>query len=250
DRRPDDFLERDRRIRASGFSCFLGMLAVAALMRFEVDPDWVVAAWAALAFVLVAIAWRSSQSIFLDQAFFLAFAVLFRTVAHNFYERSYFPAPFWHGRLACVGLTVSLLFLALPFAFNLRSAAATVVTQEHQRFRRAIELARRRPEQLFYFVAFTLLTWLLAIETRRGMVTLAWGLEAVVVFVLALWAGERSFRLSGLGLLLLCVAKIVVVDVWRLSPRDRYVTFIVLGSALLGVSFLYTRFRVTLRQYL
>src|SRR5438128_12204428 len=65
-----------------------------------------------------------------------------------------------------------------------------------------------------------------------------------------LWVSERSFRLSGLGLLLLCVGKILLVDVWRLSPRDRYLTLIVLGSALLLVSFLYTRHREAIRQYL
>jgi hypothetical protein len=42
----------------------------------------------------------------------------------------------------------------------------------------------------------------------------------------------------------------LLVDVWRLDPRDRYLTFIVLGGALLLVSFLYTRNREALRQYL
>jgi len=82
------------------------------------------------------------------------------------------------------------------------------------------------------------------------MVTLSWGVEGVGVFLLALWLGERSFRLSGLGLLLLCACKILIIDVWRLNPRDRYVTFIVLGAALLLVSFLYTRNREALRKYL
>jgi uncharacterized membrane protein len=95
-----------------------------------------------------------------------------------------------------------------------------------------------------------LLTTLLALEMRHGMVTLSWGVEGVAVFLLALSLGERSFRLTGLGLLLLCVGKILLVDVWRLDPRDRYLTFIVLGAALLLVSFLYTRNREALRQYL
>jgi uncharacterized membrane protein len=85
---------------------------------------------------------------------------------------------------------------------------------------------------------------------RHGMVTLAWGIEGVAIFLVALWGGERSFRLTGLGVLLLCVGKILVVDVWQLDPRDRYLTFIVLGGALLLVSYLYTRNRQLLRQYL
>ena len=97
---------------------------------------------------------------------------------------------------------------------------------------------------------FLVLTVLLALEMRSGMVTVAWGIEAVLVFLFALWIGRRSFRLAGLGLLLVCVGKIVFVDVWGLTPRDRYLTFIVLGAALLLVSFLYTRYREVLRQYL
>ena len=108
----------------------------------------------------------------------------------------------------------------------------------------------RRPEQVLFFTPFLLLTILLALEVSKGMVTVAWGVEAVVIFLLALAVGQRSYRLSGLGLLLLCVGKIVVLDVWGLQPRDRYLTFIVLGAALLGVSFLYTRYREAIRQYL
>jgi uncharacterized membrane protein len=70
------------------------------------------------------------------------------------------------------------------------------------------------------------------------------------VFLFALWVGERSYRLSGLGLLLLCVGKIVVIDVWGLGARDRYVTFIIMGGALLLVSFLYTKYRETIKEYL
>jgi hypothetical protein len=48
----------------------------------------------------------------------------------------------------------------------------------------------------------------------------------------------------------LCVGKILLVDVWGLNPRDRYLTLIVLGGALLLVSFLYTKNREVIRQYL
>ena len=127
------------------------MLTAAALVRFEVDPDWVVAAWAALALALLAVAWRSDRSVFLYHSCFLAFAVLFRAVAHNFYERSYFPAPFSRGRTACVGLTAVLLFLALPFAYQLRSKNQASASSGGPWFRTVLELACRRPEQSISF---------------------------------------------------------------------------------------------------
>ena len=247
--RSDDFLARDRRLRAAELHCCLGMFSLIALMRFEFDPDWVVAAWSALALALVAVAWKTGRRIFLDQGLVVALLVLFRTLLHNFYERSYFPAPFWHSRLVCVGLAVALLFAALFFAFELKRKAEEPVDTRGW-FARMAAAVDRHPDQVFFFVPLLLLTVLLAVEVNKGLVTLSWGIEAVVVFMFALRVGERSFRLAGLGLLLLCVAKILVIDVWEMNPRDRYLTFIVLGSALVLVSFLYSRYRETIRQYL
>ena len=238
----------ERKLRVADFCCYLGTITLAALMRFEIAADWVAAAWSALAFALLAVAWRSARRTFLHQGLLVVAAVLFRTGLHNFYQRSYFPpASRWESRFVTVGVVVGLLFAVLPIAFQLRrkdkSGAKTGLV-------RLLQSVGRRPEQVVFFVAVGLLTVLLALEMRHGMVTLSWGLEGVGIFLLALWLGERSFRVSGLGLLLLCVGRILVVDVWRLNPRDRYLTFIVLGGALLLVSFLYTRNREALRQYL
>jgi hypothetical protein len=245
----DPALERDRGWKTAGMLCFLGTFTLAGWARFELDADWVVAAWAAMVWALLAIAWRFEKRIFLYQGLLLAAGVLGRTVLHNFYERSYFPAPFWQSRSLTVGTTVALLFAALPLAFQLRRPPEGDGVQRGA-WVRAFNAIGRRPDQVFFFIPFFLLTILLALEVPKGLVTVAWGVEAVAVFLLALAVGQRSYRLSGLGLLLLCVGKIVVIDVWGLQPRDRYLTFIVLGVALLGVSFLYTRFRETIRQYL
>jgi hypothetical protein len=244
----ENSLNLERKAKVAECHCFLGTVTLAALMRFDLDMDLVIVAWGALVLLLVAIAWKSGRSIFLDQGLLVSFGVLFRGIFHNLYERSYFPAPFGHGRVASIGMSAALLFLVLPFAFRLRGLRDDGPPRHW--FLSLLAFAKRRPEQVFFFIPFVLLTALLAVEVRTGLVTLAWGVEAVAVFLLALWVKERSYRLSGLGLLLLCVAKIVVLDVWGLAPRDRYLTFIVLGSALLAVSYLYTRYRDVLRQYL
>ena len=243
----DDLSEPERKVRAAEFCSYLGTITIAALMRFELEADWVAAAWAALAFALLAVAWRSERRVFLYQGLLIGFGVLFRTVLHNFYQRSYFPASGWESRWISVGAVVALLFASLPFAFQVRRKDEPSLETGLVRL---VQSLGRRPEQVFFFIAVVLLTVLLALEMRHGMVTVSWGVEGVAIFLLALWLEERSFRLSGLGLLLLCVGKILVVDVWRLNPRDRYLTLIVLGCALLLVSFLYTRHREAIRQYL
>jgi len=243
------FLTTDARLRAAGLHCYLGTLTVAAAMRFELDLDWIAAAWAALALLFVLIAWRTGRRIFLGQAMLLAAGNFFRTVFHNFYERSYFPPPtLWAGRWMTVGTSILLLFLALMVARQLQQASPK---SEGGRIKRVGGGIERNPEQVFFFAAFIILTGLLYLELHaRGMATVAWGAEAVGVFLFALAVKERSFRLSALTLLLICVGKIVFVDVWGLAARDRYLTFIALGAALLSVSFLYTRYKEVIRAYL
>jgi hypothetical protein len=246
----DAGLDVDRRWRAPQILCFFGTFAVAGLARFELDPDWVAAAWAALVLALLVIAWRYGKRIFLHQGLLLGVAVLLRGTLHNFYERSYFPAPYWQSRSLTVGATIALLVLALPFALRLKRPPTGDSGPQRRLPVRILSGLDRRPDLVLFFIPFLLLTVLLALEMPKGLVTVAWGVEAVGIFLLALWVGQRSYRLTGLGLLLVCVGKIVVLDVWGLQPRDRYLTFIVLGTALLGVSFLYTRYREAIRQYL
>ena len=101
-----------------------------------------------------------------------------------------------------------------------------------------------------FFAPVALLTLMLALKMRAGMVTVSWGLEGLLIFLMAIAVNERSFRLTGLSLLLVCVGKVVFMDAWGLAPRDRYITFIILGAALFAVSFLYSKYRDTIRQYL
>ena len=95
-----------------------------------------------------------------------------------------------------------------------------------------------------------LVTRLLSIEIHHGYLTAAWGAEAIVVFLIALRVNERSYRWCALILLLLCIGRIVLIDVWTLDQLGRIVSFMGLGAALLIVSFLYARHRELLRKVL
>ncbi len=242
-------LPEELKVQIAEFFCWLGTVAVVALLRFELQPDWVATGWAALALILLAVACVAKRT-FLHQALLLSFAILFRTVLHNFYQRSYFPpTSFWQGRWVLVGSTVALMFLGLPFLFRLRRKEGG--GDSGWLMQRTLTALDRHPEQLFFFIATGLLSTMLALEMNRGMMTLSWALEGLGIFLLALLAGERSFRLTGLGLLMLCVAKILAWDVWQLRQHsDRYLTFIVLGAALVLVHFLYSRYRETVLKYL
>ena len=234
-------------IKIKNLVAYLGTATVLFLLRFEfsdLTPEWVILAWAMLAVVLVAAAKILKQRIFLHQAILVSLAVLGRGLLYNMFEEG-LSSSFLHGRVFSVGITVLLLFSALPVVFALRDRA----TQK----RGVLALFEKYPEQFFFFVPLIMLTILLQRQlhlANSGMLTIAWGIEGVAVFLFALWVGMRSFRLAGLGLLLLCVGKIATVDLVGMNGRDRALTAIVLGCALLLVSYLYTRYREALRQYL
>ncbi|NBD09372.1 MULTISPECIES: DUF2339 domain-containing protein [Corallococcus] len=76
-----------------------------------------------------------------------------------------------------------------------------------------------------------------------GLVTLGWVIAAFLLFGVGFALRERWYRLAALAVLGLSLARLVLVDVARLPPDQRVLTFILLGVMLLVVSYTYTRLR-------
>jgi hypothetical protein len=224
---------------------YFGTGSVAALLYFEIAPAWIIVAWATLSLLLSGSALASGRRVFLEQAHLLAAGVVIRSLAHNIFGASYFSVGEWHGRFSILAIAAALLLANLPVAFRLRTRYRGQPISKLDTW-----LAVRYPEQVFFFAPVALATLTIAIKMNPGMVTLSWGIEGVLIILLGLLVSERSYRLTGLLLLLLCVAKIVVRDAWLLGERDRYTTFIVLGAALTLVSLLYGRYREAVRRLL
>lgn len=226
---------------------WLALTLFTALLRFEVAADDVVIAWAALATAMVALGAWSSRRVFVHIGIAIALATLARGAVHNLYERSYFPSPHELDPWLLLGIASALLAGSLPFAFRVRK----LETLPHDRpVARLLRWLDWRPEQILFYIPLAMVTALITTEMRRGMLTVGWGLEGVTVFLIAMWARERSYRLAGVGLLLLCIAKIFLIDFWSLNLRDKSLTGIVMGLALIGVSLLYTHKREAIRQWL
>jgi hypothetical protein len=236
------------RFDVTALLAYAGTISVASVLYFQVSAPWIAAAWSILIPILLSAALFLEQEVFLQQAILLSAAIFSRGMIHNLFGGSYFTETGWKGRFAELGAAILLMLLSLPLAFRLKHHFVQVA--KHGRLRNALTKLVGRPEQVIFFVPITLLTFMLGLKMRSGMVTVAWGVEAVAVVLLALTVNERSFRFAGLGLLLLSVGKIALIDAWRLGPRDRYLTFIFLGLAAIGVSLLYTRYRETIRHYL
>jgi hypothetical protein len=237
----DEGVTQIRQLRTSTVMAYLATITVAAVMRFELPPDWVIVGWAALALSLTAVASILDRPVFLHQALLLLIPIAFRTGMHNLYASRRdvlaVSAP-----VLVVSITAGLLLLSLFFAFQMRDKDSTAG---------GLSKLVRRPEQPLFFVPIALITALLWVQLPTVLLTLAWGVEAIAIFIFALVVGERSYRLTGLLLLVVCVAKIVIFDVWNFNDVNaRYLTLTGLGAILIVISFLYGKYRDKVRELL
>jgi uncharacterized membrane protein len=99
-------------------------------------------------------------------------------------------------------------------------------------------------------IALLLLTVIVYVEVSGSYRTVVWAIEGVALLAAGLTIRERTVRLEGLFLLLACILKLFLYDLRNLETVYRILSFIVLGLILLGVSWVYTRFRERLRHYL
>jgi hypothetical protein len=83
-----------------------------------------------------------------------------------------------------------------------------------------------------------------------GELTTSWTILALVVFATGLTLRERIYRLGGFVILGLALGRLFLFDVWKFDSLYRIVSFLVLGAALLALSFVYHRYSEALRKFL
>lgn len=236
------------RIRFDSLMAYLGTATVVALFYFQFSPEWVVTSYAVVALALFAAAWALDRPIFLHQGILVTLGTFARGMAHNLFGSGYFGEGDWRGRYFVVGAASAILLTSLYFAFAMRGRYSPPATAS--RWRKVATALVARPEQLQFFIPAILITTMLALKMKAGWVTVSWGVEGLCIVLLALAVKERSFRLTGLGMLVLCVGRVFAMDVWRLESGQRWVTLTVVGAALIAVNWLYLRYRENIQQYL
>jgi hypothetical protein len=246
-----DLFALDRQIHAALVLAYLGSATLVLFAHSYFPGGRQLLCWALLSVLFIGIAWGTRRDIFFHHSALVALLVFSRALAYELQIGGRRGLPGSFSPAFYVSAASAVLFAGLAFAFPLRQRFATrAKSTGPEDLRMDIAGVLGRPEQIYFFLPFILITLLIFNEISFGRVTIAWGIEAVAAFLFALVVGERSFRLAGLGLLLVCVAKIGLLDVWRQHGSDRYITLIILGIALLLVSYLYTRYSEAIRRYL
>jgi uncharacterized membrane protein len=88
-------------------------------------------------------------------------------------------------------------------------------------------------------------------ETASGSyLTAGWSAFALVLFTAGIVLRERMYRWLGLAVLAWTLGQIVIIDVWKLEPVYRVLSFMALGIVLLVLGFIYNKYQEKIREWL
>ncbi len=200
-------------------------LLVVALMRFELGRTYAVAGWSAFAVFVLLAGRRMDNRDLCRQSYVVAGLAFLRGMISSFNAPESLSGS--AGRIGVAAFVIACLY------------AAQLIAQRDS-----------RPRVYFSLLATVLLSVLLEREVSGGMLTVAWGLEGIALLIAGFPLRDRALRLSGLFLFLVCVLKLFLYDLRNLETMNRILSFIVLGLLLIGVSWLYTRFRDRIQKFL
>jgi hypothetical protein len=88
------------------------------------------------------------------------------------------------------------------------------------------------------------------LEFKGFSLTASWGLTALAAFAAGFILRERAYRLTGLAILACALVRIFVVDIWELEIMVRWLTAFILGAVCIALSFVYNRYRETIKSWL
>jgi uncharacterized membrane protein len=113
-----------------------------------------------------------------------------------------------------------------------------------------LEPRASRSRTILSLAATTLTGGLLYRHVSGSMLTVAWGAQGIALLAAGFPLRDRVLRLSGMGLLGVCILKLFGYDLRFLDTLPRIFSFIVLGLILVAVSWIYTRFREHVERFL
>ena len=217
------------------------MLLGIVLIRFELGRVVTVVGWALFGLMLYCVGVIRNNRDLRWQSYAIALLTFWRSWTTNFYIAESFVGSM--GRIATGALVVASFYAAQLVALRSRQDGSDPATGLLTRL--------DRNARLFYCaLATALLTVLLFFEVSGKLLTIAWGIEGVSLLIAGFPLRERTLRLAGLVLFFICILKLFAYDLRELETLYRIVSFIVLGMILVGVSWIYTRFRDRIQRYL
>ncbi len=220
-------------------------MLLATLARFELGRSHAVIGWGLMALGFFMLGVLRKDRDFRIQSYAIAGLAFWRSWSTNFYLiGSYYGIP---ERIATTVPVIAAFYAAKLVALLKRGALPKPGMEEKPGLLVRIDA---KPQVLFSLLGTLLITLLLYYEIQGNLLTMAWTVEGFVLLALGFLIRERTFRLSGILVLMVCLVKVFVIDLQGVETLYRIFSFIVLGIILLLVSFVYTKYRDVIKRYI
>jgi len=142
---------------------------------------------------------------------------------------------------AAAGVLSLLILLACLVLFIMKENFNTLTKRDV--FRNAASfMERKKSTILLYSLALTAALFLY-VSFDPAYLTLLWSIECFLIFSASLFLGESHFRAVSQGGLLLCVIRLVFIDLSESAPLLRGLVFLAVGLLMLGTNSLYNRYK-------
>lgn len=240
------------------------LIALINVRLFHVaDAPWVEAAVSA-GLLLGAIAyWRHHQSVFATSIYACAGYLMLSVAIFR-----YFPAPQFYAWLAWQSLLVAVtavwfrskivivanlfiyggIYLAYLLAgdgtgpVNLSFAVVALLTARVLNWQKdRLSLRTEFMRNVYLGAASVVIPYGLYHTVPKGWVSVSWLVAAGFYFAASVLLRSRKYRWMSIGTILATIVYVFVVDLARLDPAYRIMSFLVLGVVLLGISVAYAR---------
>lgn len=93
-------------------------------------------------------------------------------------------------------------------------------------------------------------SWIIASGAGPRILTTSWAALAFGLFVLGMLIREQTYRWSGLVILTAAVGRVVLLDIWQFQTFHRILSLLALGSVLMLLGYIYTRYEEKISKWL
>lgn len=212
------------------------------LVWYEVSKALVAPVWGLIAVAYSLRGVFSKKDHYLSISSIAAVAAAMRGIFVNVVQSKYLVGA--ESPLIYSVATIAMLFSGNIFYLVSKSVKSGIAGSDEGGIKRFLHSSRL----VYGFTATVLLTVLLAVKLTGVLLTVSLGIEGMLLLLAGFGLKDKEWRIFGLVILLMTLAKAFLVDLRQLSTLYYILSLIVLGIALLFVSYLYTKHKDKIKK--
>ena len=212
------------------------------LVWYEAPKDLVAPIWGIIAVAYSLRGIYSKEKHYLSISSLATISAGARAMFVNLFQSKYLVGA--EGNIIFPIITIGALYLGNVFYLSSKESLKEIEGKGEGKVR----IFLRSSRLVYSVVATILLTTLLIVKLQGVLLTVSLGLEGMLLFLFGFGIKEKYWRMFGLVILLVTLAKAFLIDLRQLSTLYYILCLIGLGLALLFVSYIYTKHKDKIKK--